>query len=171
MKFHISLPPVSVFFTVSFSLNTYSSHRLIYIITYLQDGQDGWSPLMSIVGDIQSLLLTIMCAAVKIILSRKLSCSGTSYQVDHLECSCLIDAAIAFCKLQHLDPTISIKTQVCASATFILGKVTELLFFFLFFSRTCSRAMHLCIIERKRRKQSSYKATSLPHLGDERRWQ
>ncbi|PWZ56789.1 Calcineurin-binding protein cabin-1 [Zea mays] len=76
------------------------------------DGQDGWSPLMSIVGDIQSLLLTIMCAAVKIILSRKLSCSGTSYQVDHLECSCLIDAAIAFCKLQHLDPTISIKTQV-----------------------------------------------------------
>uniref|UniRef100_K4A4Q4 Uncharacterized protein n=1 Tax=Setaria italica TaxID=4555 RepID=K4A4Q4_SETIT len=76
------------------------------------DGQDGWSSLVSIVGDIQSLLLTIMCAAVKIILSRKLSCSGTSYQVDQLESSCLIDAAIAFCKLQHLDPTISIKTQV-----------------------------------------------------------
>ena len=79
---------------------------------------------MSIVGDIQSLLLTIMCAAVKIILSRKLSCSGTSYQVDQLESSCLIDAAIAFCKLQHLDPTISIKTQVCT--TFILAKVIEL---------------------------------------------
>ncbi|CAN6309808.1 unnamed protein product [Urochloa humidicola] len=76
------------------------------------DGQDGWSSLISIVGDIQSLLLTIMCAAVKIIISRKLSCSGTSYQVDQLESSCLIDAAIAFCKLQHLDPTISIKTQV-----------------------------------------------------------
>ncbi|CAN6287211.1 unnamed protein product [Urochloa humidicola] len=76
------------------------------------DGQDGWSSLVSIVGDIQSLLLTIMCAAVKIILSRKPSCSGTSYQVDQLESSCLIDAAIAFCKLQHLDPTISIKTQV-----------------------------------------------------------
>ncbi|XP_066371477.1 calcineurin-binding protein 1 isoform X2 [Miscanthus floridulus] len=76
------------------------------------DGQDGWSSLVSIVGDIQSLLLTIMCAAVKIILLRKLSCSGTSYQVDQLESSCLIDAAIAFCKLQHLDPTISIKTQV-----------------------------------------------------------
>jgi hypothetical protein len=97
---------------------------------------------MSIVGDIQSLLLTIMCAAVKIILSRKLSCSGTSYQVDHLECSCLIDAAIAFCKLQHLDPTISIKTQVCASATFILGKVTELLFFSFFFPE---HARELCI--------------------------
>ncbi|KAJ1281626.1 hypothetical protein BS78_04G319800 [Paspalum vaginatum] len=76
------------------------------------DGLDGWSSLVSIVGDIQSLLLTIMCAAVKIILSRKPSCSGTSYQVDQLESSCLIDAAIAFCKLQHLDPTISIKTQV-----------------------------------------------------------
>ena len=79
---------------------------------------------MSIVGDIQSLLLTIMCAAVKIILSRKLSCSGSSYQVDQLESSCLIDAAIAFCKLQHLDPTISIKTQVYT--TFILAKVIEL---------------------------------------------
>ncbi|KAF8681835.1 hypothetical protein HU200_045277 [Digitaria exilis] len=75
------------------------------------DGQDGWSSLVSIVGDIQSLLLTIMCAAVRIILSRKFSCSGTSYQVDQLESSCLIDAAIAFCKLQHLDPTISIRTQ------------------------------------------------------------
>lgn len=149
MKFHISLPPVSVFFTVSFSLNTYSSHRLIYIITYLQDGQDGWSPLMSIVGDIQSLLLTIMCAAVKIILSRKLSCSGTSYQVDHLECSCLIDAAIAFCKLQHLDPTISIKTQVCASATFILGKVTELLFFSFFFPNMLESYASLYYREKK----------------------
>jgi hypothetical protein len=89
-----------------------------------------------------------MCAAVKIILSRKLSCSGTSYQVDQLESSCLIDAAIAFCKLQHLDPTISIKTQVCSNATFILGKVTELFFF----SQTCRRAMHLYIIERKREK-------------------
>ncbi|XP_062212069.1 calcineurin-binding protein 1-like isoform X1 [Phragmites australis] len=76
------------------------------------DGQDGWSSLISIVGDIQSLLLTIMCAAVKMILSRKFSCFGTSYQVDQLESSCLVDAAIAFCKLQHLDPTISIKTQV-----------------------------------------------------------
>ncbi|KAL6637625.1 hypothetical protein ACP70R_025197 [Stipagrostis hirtigluma subsp. patula] len=76
------------------------------------DGQDGWSSLISIVGDIQSLLLTIMCAAVKMILSRKFSCSGTSYQVDQLESSCLVDAAIAFCKLQHLDPTVSIKSQV-----------------------------------------------------------
>ncbi|PNT74299.1 uncharacterized protein LOC100823822 isoform X2 [Brachypodium distachyon] len=76
----------------------------------ISDGQDGLS--LHIIGGIQSLLLTIMCAAVKMISWRKLSCSGTSYQADHLESSCLVDAAIAFCKLQHLDPTISVKTQV-----------------------------------------------------------
>ena len=59
-----------------------------------------------------------MCAAVKMIVWRKLSCSGTSDQADQLESSCLVDAAIAFCKLQHLDPTISVKTQV--HVTFIL---------------------------------------------------
>ncbi|KAF0927405.1 hypothetical protein E2562_032713 [Oryza meyeriana var. granulata] len=75
------------------------------------DGQDGFSSLVSIVGDFQSLLLTIMCAAVKMILSRKHSCTGP-YQADQLESSCLVDAAIAFCKLQHLDPMISIKVQV-----------------------------------------------------------
>ncbi|KAG8062156.1 hypothetical protein GUJ93_ZPchr0003g16628, partial [Zizania palustris] len=76
------------------------------------DEQDGFSSLVSIVGDFQSLLLTIMCAAVKMILSRKHSCTGPSYQADQLESSCLVDAAIAFCKLQHLDPMISIKVQV-----------------------------------------------------------
>lgn len=81
------------------------------LLSYLQDGQDGFSSLVSIVGDFQSLLLTIMCAAVKMILSRKHSCTGTSYQADQLESSCLVDAAIAFCKLQHLDPMISIKIQ------------------------------------------------------------
>ncbi|KAL5210629.1 hypothetical protein ABZP36_006252 [Zizania latifolia] len=76
------------------------------------DGQDGFSSLVSIVGDFQSLLLKIMCAAVKMILSRKHSCTGLSYQADQLESSCLVDSAIAFCKLQHLDPMISIKVQV-----------------------------------------------------------
>ncbi|KAM0822283.1 hypothetical protein ACQ4PT_071592 [Festuca glaucescens] len=76
------------------------------------DGQDGLSSLVFIIGGIQSLLLKIMCAAVKMIVWRKLSCSGTSDQADQLDSSCLVDAAIAFCKLQHLDPTISVKTQV-----------------------------------------------------------
>jgi hypothetical protein len=100
-----------------------------------------------------------MCAAVKIILSRKLSCSGTSYQVDQLESSCLIDAAIAFCKLQHLDPTISIKTQVCSMPPSYWAKLQSS-FFFSFFSQTCRsrRAMHLYIIEKKG-KTIPYKAT------------
>ncbi|KAE8809006.1 hypothetical protein D1007_14433 [Hordeum vulgare] len=76
------------------------------------DGQEGLSSLVHIIGNIQSLLLTIMCAAVKMIVWRKLSCSGTLDEADQLESSCLVDAAIAFCKLQHLDPTISVKTQV-----------------------------------------------------------
>uniref|UniRef100_A0A0E0KHJ8 Uncharacterized protein n=1 Tax=Oryza punctata TaxID=4537 RepID=A0A0E0KHJ8_ORYPU len=59
------------------------------------DGQDGFSSLVSIVGDFQSLLLTIMCAAVKMILSRKHSCTGTSYQTDQLESSCLVDLIVA----------------------------------------------------------------------------
>ncbi|CAM0875407.1 unnamed protein product [Alopecurus aequalis] len=69
------------------------------------DGQDGSSSLLYIIGGIQSLLLKIMCAAVKMIVL------GTSDQADQLESSCLVNAAIAFCKLQHLDPRISIKTQ------------------------------------------------------------
>jgi hypothetical protein len=81
----------------------------------LQDGQEGLSSLVHTIGNIQSLLLTIMCAAVKMIVWRKLSCSGTSDEADQLESSCLVDAAIAFCKLQHLDPTISVKTQVRVS--------------------------------------------------------
>jgi calcineurin-binding protein cabin-1 len=91
----------------------------------LQDGQDGLSSLVSVIGDLQSLLLEIMCAVVRVIRSKKLLGSGTSYQVDQVESSCLVDAAIAFCKLQHLDPTISIKTQVCV--TLRLSKVAKLL--------------------------------------------
>jgi hypothetical protein len=107
-----------------------------------------------------------MCAAVKIILSRKLSCSGTSYQVDQLESSCLIDAAIAFCKLQHLDPTISIKTQVCSNATFILGKVTELFFFF-----SNMQESYASLYYREKKGKTSHTKQPLPHLGDKRRLQ
>ena len=99
----------------------------VTVCYYLQDWQEGLSSLVHIIGNIQSLLLTIMCAAVKMIVWRKLSCSGTSDEADQLESSCLVDAAIAFCKLQHLDPTISVKTQVCVS--FILLIRFMVLFF------------------------------------------
>lgn len=74
--------------------------------------QDEFSSLVCIIASIQSLLLTVMCSAVRMILSQKSSSSGTSVQTDQLECLCLVDAAIAFCKLQHIDPTVSVKTQV-----------------------------------------------------------
>ncbi|XP_008796639.2 calcineurin-binding protein 1 [Phoenix dactylifera] len=76
------------------------------------DTYDEFSSLVCIIASIQSLLLTVMCSAVRIILSQKSSSSGTSVQTNQMECLCLVDAAIAFCKLQHIDPTVSVKTQV-----------------------------------------------------------
>lgn len=31
---------------------------------------------------------------------------------EQIESTCLVDAAISFCKLQHLDPSVTIKSQV-----------------------------------------------------------
>nr|CAD1841790.1 unnamed protein product [Ananas comosus var. bracteatus] len=76
------------------------------------DCHDGFSSLVNTISDIQSLLLTVMCAAVKMILIRRLSSSVTSNHADQLDSWCLVDSAIAFCKLQHLDPSVSVKTQV-----------------------------------------------------------
>ncbi|KAL5558617.1 hypothetical protein UlMin_034828 [Ulmus minor] len=63
----------------------------------------------SSIGDIQSLLLSVMSNIAGIFLSRK------SYGLeiaDQTEKCCFVEAAIAFCKLQHLNPTVPIKTQV-----------------------------------------------------------
>ncbi|XP_072951059.1 calcineurin-binding protein 1 isoform X2 [Typha angustifolia] len=76
------------------------------------DGQECFSSLICILADIQSLLLAVMCSAVKLILVKKVSSSGTSNHADQFESWFLVDAAIAFCKLQHLDPSVSVKSQV-----------------------------------------------------------
>ncbi|ONK75416.1 uncharacterized protein A4U43_C03F16620 [Asparagus officinalis] len=65
----------------------------------------------SIISEIQTLLLAVMCYAVRKIISLKGSCSGSSNHVDQLDGWCLVDAGVAFCKLQHLDPSVPIKTQ------------------------------------------------------------
>lgn len=70
------------------------------------------SSLNCIISDIQSLLLTVMSNAVRTILIQKCSGTSSSVSMDQFNGSCLVDAAIAFCKLQHLDPSISIKAQV-----------------------------------------------------------
>lgn len=74
--------------------------------------QDGLSIPISIIGDIQSLILAVMCSVVGIFLCQKSSGLGTGNQTEHVECRCFVDAAIAFCKLQHLIPSIPVKTQV-----------------------------------------------------------
>lgn len=81
--------------------------------------QDGLSIPVSIIGHIQSLILTVMCNVVGTLLCQKSSGLGTGNQTEHLESQCLVDAAIAFCKLQHLIPAIPIKTQV--SPAFLIG--------------------------------------------------
>lgn len=56
----------------------------------------------------QSLLLLIMSYVANILVCNKAS----EAILDQAESSCFVDAAIVFCKLQHLGPTTPIKTQV-----------------------------------------------------------
>lgn len=63
-------------------------------------------------GDIQSLLLALMCNIANIYFSKKSSVSAVSDQIEQSQRCCFIDAAIAFWKLQHLNPNVPIKTQV-----------------------------------------------------------
>ncbi|XP_020576011.1 uncharacterized protein LOC110021739 isoform X2 [Phalaenopsis equestris] len=68
--------------------------------------------LDSVIGNIQSLLLTVICSSLGKILNQKGSIPGNLNTADHSECCLLVDAAIAFCKLQHLQPSIPSKAQV-----------------------------------------------------------
>lgn len=74
--------------------------------------QDSLGSLICTVADIQSLLVTVMRSIMRTIVSQKSPGSASSGQTEQWESWCLVDAAIAFCKLQHLDPSVSIKTQV-----------------------------------------------------------
>ncbi|XP_020680903.1 calcineurin-binding protein 1 isoform X1 [Dendrobium catenatum] len=66
----------------------------------------------TVIGNIQSLLLTVICSSVGKILNQKVSIPGNLSPTDDLECCLLVDAAIAFCKLQHLLPSVPGKAQV-----------------------------------------------------------
>jgi len=71
--------------------------------------QDGLSVPTSSICQMQSLLLLIMSYVGNILALNKASAQVIS---DQAESSCFVDAAIVFCKLQHLSPTMPIKTQV-----------------------------------------------------------
>ncbi|KAJ7965908.1 Tetratricopeptide repeat (TPR)-like superfamily protein [Quillaja saponaria] len=71
------------------------------------DFNDNIVPVSSLV-DIQTLLLSIISNAANTLLCRK----SVPEVSDQVESCCFVDAAIVFCKLQHLNPTVPVKTQV-----------------------------------------------------------
>lgn len=76
---------------------------------YISCLQDSNSVPMSSIGDLQCLLLSVMCNVASIFLCKK---SPELVIADEIEQSCFIEASIAFCKLQHLNHMIPVKTQV-----------------------------------------------------------
>ncbi|KAL6985490.1 hypothetical protein U1Q18_018864 [Sarracenia purpurea var. burkii] len=71
-----------------------------------------FSPMLRVIGDIQSSLMALMCNIANISFSKKSSVPGTPDQIEQSQRCCFIDAAIAFWKLQHLNPSVPIKTQI-----------------------------------------------------------
>ncbi|KAK6927325.1 hypothetical protein RJ641_005916, partial [Dillenia turbinata] len=78
-----------------------------------QNGQPSDTNIfMGIIGDFQSLLLAIMCNIANHNLYKKSSGLATLDETECRQRCCFIGAAIAFCKLQHLNASVSIKNQV-----------------------------------------------------------
>ncbi|CAL5438071.1 unnamed protein product [Camellia sinensis] len=73
---------------------------------------NGFIALLRIIGDIQSLLLTLMCNIVSTYFSKKSAGPAISDQIEQSRRYCFIDSAILICKLQHLNPNVPIKTQI-----------------------------------------------------------
>lgn len=66
---------------------------------------------MEIIGHIQCLLLNLMCNIANLYFSKKSSGIGVPDSIEHTERCYFVDAAIAFCKLQHLNFNAAIKSQ------------------------------------------------------------
>ncbi|XP_030530545.2 calcineurin-binding protein 1 isoform X2 [Rhodamnia argentea] len=78
-----------------------------------QDGdRNGVAILKSSIRDIQYLLLAAMCNVARTLSSRTFSGSVTVDQTEQKQRGAFLDAAITFCKLQHLDGSADVKTQV-----------------------------------------------------------
>lgn len=94
-----------VFFTTIFILP--SNFHLLYCNSVCL--QDNNVVRGSCITGIQTLLLSVMCNFASIFLSKK---SPGVVTDDGTERCCFVEAAITFCKLQHLNHTASVKTQV-----------------------------------------------------------
>lgn len=66
----------------------------------------------SSIGDIQTLLLALMCNIARMCFHKKSSGIVSPDQTEQKQRCFFVNAAIAFCRLQHLDLTVRIKTQV-----------------------------------------------------------
>ncbi|KAJ8774813.1 hypothetical protein K2173_017259 [Erythroxylum novogranatense] len=85
------------------------SQCVLHLKTSINDGNI--VPL-GIIGDIQSLLVAVMRHIATNYLCKGSSVSVSADETEQKQTRCFLDAVIAFCKLQHLVPTIPIKTQV-----------------------------------------------------------
>lgn len=65
-----------------------------------------------IIGDIQRLLLTLMCNIAKMCFCKNSSGVTNPDQTEQKQRCFFVNAAIAFCKLQHIDLTVPMKSQV-----------------------------------------------------------
>ncbi|KAF5192614.1 Calcineurin-binding protein [Thalictrum thalictroides] len=76
------------------------------------ENPDGFSVPVSIIGGIQALLLTYMRNIISIFLCKKSSDLGTADQTQQMESCSFVEAVIAFCKVQQLNQSVPVKTQV-----------------------------------------------------------
>ncbi|KAI3468164.1 hypothetical protein Pfo_024827 [Paulownia fortunei] len=66
---------------------------------------------VAVIGDIQSLLLTFMCNIANSCFAKKSSGLGVPESIEQTEQCYFVEAAITFCKLQHLNFNVPIKSQ------------------------------------------------------------
>ncbi|KAL2548434.1 Tetratricopeptide repeat (TPR)-like superfamily protein [Forsythia ovata] len=92
------------------------------IKSIISPGENSNGVPMTVVGDIQSLLLALMCNIAGTYFSKKSSGLGVPHSIEQTERCSFVDAAIAFCKLQHLDFSVPIKTQ-----TELIGAIHDML--------------------------------------------
>ncbi|CAL5360391.1 unnamed protein product [Camellia sinensis] len=93
----------------------------------LSDSKNGFIALLRIIGDIQSLLLTLMCNIVSTYFSKKSAGPAISDQIEQSRRYCFIDSAILICKLQHLNPNVKTQWQckTCWQSMGCAVQVTE----------------------------------------------
>lgn len=91
-------------------------HKLHFLVPWLFSQDSSVAP-MKIISDIQSLLIAAMCHIANICFSRKFLGVDDLDDKERRSKHCFVDAAIAFFRLQHLNPNVPVKTQVCISFT------------------------------------------------------